>query len=295
MSTFGKMATFPTGYFRAYSSWLLRNRRDVVARVQVLSAEINRIGFVRCIYEGYEDEDGNVRRRENRITIAVTEGSSLARLLQAYIALGGNPLDISPFAYPDSTEVEVSPDGTEVITEEYPDGGVVAPRSASYDSPADEPGETGYGASKGGSPSTDRYYPGRMGGKVDRGAFDSNAIVKVMHHIRSWANQDIKERLQDIEWRIIKLADLREQLLYERDEALVQAFGGALTGLPDIFDDDQFMRGHLVQNLIQDMYKLLYETEWDGTVRSFSVNANTGFSYFIVPGEVSEIRDALGG
>lgn len=305
MSSFAKMSKFPAGYFRAYSSWLLRNRRDVVSRVQVLTAEIARIGFVRCLYEKIEDPDGNVRRSEKRTGFAVTEGSSLARLVQAYIALGGNPLDISPLMYPDTTEVKDANEDTEaIVIEEYPFGGVIAPQSADPESPLDDPTKSGYEATDAGRSPSSLDYSRRQGGRMDRGAYDADAIVKSMHTMRKWANQDIKERLQDMEWRIIKLADLREQLVHERDEVLVSAFGGALNGLPDIFDDDRFMRGHMVQNLIQDMSELIFETEADGTVISYNANVDTGFTYFVVPPsrksitttEVSETqRDSLGG
>jgi len=305
MSSFGKMSKFPPGYFRAISSWLLRNRRDVVSRLQVISSEVARIGFVRCIYESTEDAEGNIKRSEKRLGIAVTEGSSLARLVQAYVALGGNPLDISPFMHPDTTEVvDVKLDGTEIVQEEYPFGGVIAPQSASPENPVDDPNDTGFGSFQGGRSPSVMDYSGRLGGRMDAGAFDADSIVKSMHLLRSWANQDIKERLQDMEWRIIKLADLREQLIHERDETLRAAFGGYLEGLEDAFDDERFMRGHLVQNLIQDFYELVFQTETDGTVRSFAANVDTGLSYFIVPPkgksvttmEVSETaRDSMGG
>lgn len=305
MSSFSKMARFPPGYFRSISSWLLRNRRDVVARVQVINNEVARIGFVRCVYEGFTDEDGNVKKTEKRIGITVTEGSSLARLVQAYVAMGGNPLDISPFMYPDSTEVvQVKADGKEIIREEYPFGGVVAPKSASPENPVDDPNDTGYGSWQGGRSPSAMDYAGRLRGRNDRGLWDADSIVKSIHQMRSWANQDIKERLQDMEWRVIKLADLREQLVRERDEVLRAAFGGYLSGLEDEFDDDRFMRGMLVQNLIQDFYELIFQTAPDGTVTSFAANVDTGLTYFIVPPkdksitttQVSEIsRDSMGG
>jgi len=304
MSSFSKMARFTPGYYRAISSWLLRNRRDIPARVQVITAEILRIGFVRCLYEGVEDEDGNTIRSEKRAGIAVTEGSSIARLMQAYVALGGNPLDISPFMYPDTTSiVDVLPDGSVIISEEYPFGGVIAPNSVESENPVDDPNDTGYGSYQGGRSQSAMDYSARLGGRNDRGLYDSDAIVKNIHMTRRWANQAIKERLQDIEWRVIKLADLREQLVYERDEILVQAFGGAMDGLPDVFDEERFMKGHLVQNLIQDMYELLFKMGDDGSVAAFTANVDTGLSMFIVPprdksittAQVSEIRDPMGG
>jgi hypothetical protein len=304
MSSFSKMARFTPGYYRAISSWLLRNRRDVVRRVQVINAEVDRIGFIRCLYEGVEDETGNTIRSEKRLGVVVTEGSSIGRLVQAYVALGGNPLDISPFMYPDTTQiVETLPDGSVVISEEYPFGGVIAPKSVDAENPVDDPNDTGYGSYQGGRSESAMDYSARLRGRNDRGLYDSDAIVKTFHMTRRWANQEIKERLQDMEWRIIKLADLREQLVAERDEILVQAFGGYLGGVPDRFDDDRFMRGFLVQNLVQDMYELLYQMNDDGSVASFTANVDTGLAYFIVPpkdksittAQVSEIRDPMGG
>lgn len=305
MGSFSKLSRFPAGYFRAASSWLLRNRRDVVSRIQVISAEVARIGFIRCLYEGVEEIDGTLIRSENRVGFAVTEGSTLARLIQAYVVLGGNPMDISPFMYPDTTDVvDVKEDGTPIIVEEFPFGGIIAPESASPESPLDEPGASGYEATRAGRSSSSLDYANRLGGRMDRGIYDFDAIVKTMHRIRSWANQDIKERLQDIEWRIIKQADLREQLIHERDEILQGAFAGSLEGLPDLFDDDRFLRGLAVQGLVQAMYELLFQTGDDGTVINFSPNVDTGFSFFIVPPtgtkpitnpQVNEIRDPLGG
>ena len=204
MATFSKMAVWPTGYFRAYSSWLLRNRRDVLRQVRTISAEIQRIGFVRVSYLS-RDKGGEVRATEERVGFAATSGSSLSRLCQAYIANGGNPLDISPFWHPDGTEVrELDANGNPVVQERYPDGCVAAPISVESNSPAGKPGGTGYESYEGGWIRSDRYYPARQNGRRSRGAFDSDSIVRHMHAMRGWANQAIKERLQNIEWQIIR-------------------------------------------------------------------------------------------
>ena len=311
MSSFSKMAIWPAGYFRSISSWLLRERRDVVSRVDVITAEIARIGFIRMFYHAKMQVE-DVHLTESRLGFSVTTGSTLERLLQAYMMTGGNPMDISPFAYPDGIEfLSESFDGDPVTMERYPHGGVVAPKTANYDSPVPEggsavplgggasktveaKGETGYGGYPGGYANTDRYYPARLGSRMDRGAFDSDTLVRTIHQVRSWANTTIKERFQDAEWRIIKQCDLREQLLTERDETLVQAFGGVLDGV-EIFDDDRFVRGLYVQNLIQDMYQLLYETNADGSVRAFKTNQETAFLDFTFPDVTSEeLRDAKG-
>lgn len=291
MATFAKMAVWPTGYFRSYSSWLLRNRRDVIFRIRAISAEIVRIGFVRVSYLTKEI-DGQQRATEQRIGFAVTSGSSLAKLCQAYIANGGNPLDISPFMHPDGVEVLTEDgEGNPVITERYPFGGVVAPISVESNNPAEDPEGTGYEGYQGGWLRTDRYYPSRQNGRRTRAAFDSDSIVRHMHAMRGWANQTIKERFQNIEWQIVKLCDLREQLLVERDEVLVQAFGGTLPGLEG-FDESRFSRGLRVQSLVKDIQDLIFEQ--DAAQKSFKPSSQVGFLEFTFPDAVSEDRDPLG-
>ena len=294
MSSFSKMAVWPVGYFRAISSWVLRNRRDVASRIEVINAEVARIGFVKVTYR-LETTDGSTEATEERIGFSVTPGSSLSRLVQAYIAGGGNPLDISMFMYPDSREVvERDADGNLKVVAQYPHGGILAPMGSNSNEPIAKPGvETGFGPNPGGFIRSDRYYPARQGGRKSRGAFDSNTIVKTMHQIRSWANQDIKERLQDIEWRIIKLCDLREQLIRERDEVIVQAFGGVMAGVEEL-DKERFDPNMLVQNLVQDMYKVLYETNEDGSVQGYRANQSVPFLEFTFSDLPSNI-ESMGG
>lgn len=306
--TFDKMSVWPVGYFRVFSSWILRNRREVPKRLAVINAELARIGEIKVKYQQYE-KDGNILASENRIGISVTKDSSLGRLVQAYIARGGNPLDISPFAYPKGTEV-ISPadsEGEIKVKEIYPAGGVAAPISAMYNEPLptrmdpdnpeqsqaenEEGASTGFEANPGGALRTDRYYKTRQRGDTT----EFNAIVKTMHQIRSWANQDIKE-MQRLEWQIIKLCDLREQLEKERDEILVQALGSGSTDSVQDLDPDRFNPGLQIQVLIQDMMEILYDTTDDGTVPSFGDTSATfdflGFTFPDVPSEST--RDALG-
>lgn len=295
MATFAKLSVWPIGYFRAYSSWLLKNRRDVTRRVDAINAEIARIGEVK-VYYAEEIANGDIRKTEQRTGIYVTPGSSLGRLFQAYIAMGGDPLSISPFAYPDSTaRTEENSDGVAKIQESYPYGGLAAPQSTEPNMPIANDDVPGWEAYQGGFVPMAGYYPARQGGRIDPGAYDHNAVVRSMHQMRSWANQDIKERFQDLEWRIIKLCDLREQLIQERDEVLVQAFGSALSGLEPL-NQEIFAENLLVQNLIQDMYQLLYPTDATGRVISFSENPDTTvFLPFTFPDDASEVgRDMLG-
>lgn len=291
MPSFSKLSTFPVGFFRTTASWLLKNRRDVMARVGVINAEVARIGFVKVTYEAKVDSAGNLKRTENPIGVSVTQGSSLAKLMQAYLAGGGNPLSISPFWHPDMTEVIEDPNGgAATVKERYPHGGVLAPKSADYTNPAvGDPEDTGYGSYQGGWVNSQRLTPRRQGGHIDKGMADHDTVVWTMRHIRDWANQEIKERLQDMEARIIKLCDLREQLVFERDEVLTQAFGGALAGLAGEFDDDRHVRGQLVQNLVEEMNRLLFVTGTDGAVVGYRANDDkVPFLHFTFKDEVPE-------
>ena len=143
---------------------------------------------------------------------------------------------------------------------------------------------------------SDRYYAPRQGGRLDRGGTDFDTVTRTLHQIRSWANQDIKERLQDIEWRIIKQCDLREQLSKERNEILVQAFGGGSVEAIGPLDPNRFNQGLQVQVLIQTMNKILYETKEDGSVPSYGQPSATldylGFAFEDVVSEGA--RDAMG-
>jgi hypothetical protein len=197
--------------------------------------------------------------------------------------------------YPETNRVIQK--GTETrdkIEEEYPHGGVVAPMSASPVDPLPSDDYSGYEGHPGGYLRSDSYYPARQGGRIDPGAYDHGTVAKTLHQMRAWANQDLKERLQDLEWRILKQCDLREQLVQERDDVLVQAFGGALIGLP-AFEESRFNRDMQVQNLVQEMNQILYQMDGSGGLVSEAPNAETALLQFTFPDAASEVgRDMLG-
>lgn len=297
MPSFSKMAIFPVGYFRSVTTWLLRERRDVVFRLDTLEAELVRIGDVKVSYRPLL-EGGGVKRSHQATGFAVTKGSSLARLLQAYIATGGNPYSISGFLHPDTT-TWVDTDSGAVRMEQYPGGGLIAAKSAEYVSksePMSEDGTeapkmTGFEAYQGGMIDHPGYVPGRMGGRLDRGTWDSDTVNLVMHDVRKWANKEIKARLQDKEWHIIKLADLAEQLRQERDCTLMDAFAGQLHGL-GLLDEVKQDPRRLCQCIIQDMYSLLFETDGTPVPYGFRANVDTGYLRFVYP-DVPEDGDGL--
>lgn len=300
MPSFSKMGVFPAGYFRATTQWLLRERRDVVNRIDTLQAELIRIGEVKMTYRPLQEGEG-IKRSWQRTGFTVTQGSSLARLVQAYIATGGNPYDISGFLRPDTT-VWVETETGLVRQEQYPGGGFVAPKSSEYNDPmpqpvsddgSESPQQTGYEAYPGGFVESPRYNPGRLGGRLDRGSWDSTTVNRVMHDVRRWANKEIKYRLQDMEWRVIKLSDLVEQLQQERDHVLMEAFAGQLNGMP-LLDEDQIDPKRLCQVVIQDMYALLYEIDAAGIPYGFRARTDTGFLRFMFPDVPEDETGTLG-
>ena len=123
--------------------------------------------------------------------------------------------------------------------------------------PEDMP-STGWGDSPKGYLNLVRYVPRRIGRRKDISE-EHAVIARIFELVRSWCNQEIKEKLQMMEYKILKLCDASEQLERERDEVLQQAFGGVIEGL-DVFDSEQFSNGLRVQNLIADIDEGVYKT-----------------------------------
>jgi hypothetical protein len=298
MSSFDKMTVWPVGYLGAFSSWLLRNRKEISMRINTLNAEIARIGHVYVIYNKVQDGE-SIKATETRVGFSVTPDSTVGKLMQAYIANGGNPLNISSFMHPDSTIIrQVLADGEIIKEEVYPNGGMVSPQSAEYYEPLAQPGtSSGYGASYAGYANTVRDYRTRKHVRTGAGHPMANEINTAMHFMRRWANQEIKERLQDIEWRIIKQCDLKEQLEDERDHILMQSFGGAMSGLQQFQSDSEggiYNKELLVQVIMQDLWKRVFDINSDGSIRAAKANNEVVFLDFVVPDDVSDYSHPLG-
>jgi hypothetical protein len=238
----------------------------------VITAEIDRIGKIEIEYESISNPlTGKVERTEKRVGISVTPRSSLEKMLKAYIALGGNPLDISQFFYAGESEiVGTDADGAAIYKDKYPYGGAAAPVSRDNDTtnevdpshPEDMPSK-GFGDNPGGYVNLVRYAPRRLGGRQALNT-EHAVIARLFEIARTWCNQEIKEKLQRMEHKIIKLCDLREQLEKERDVVLQQAFGGLIDGL-GLFDSEIFAATLRTQSVIADIDAGLFQTLTDGT------------------------------
>jgi hypothetical protein len=190
---------------------------------------------------------------EHRIGLDVAANTTLERLLQAYIAMGGNPYDISHFLVPDSFEI-ADTDGDGNITEireTQPYGGILSPRTAD---PVTE------GLYTGGWLPIWRYPNRKFGNSISH-VSESAEMATAIHAARDWISQEIRTKRNDIEARIIKQCDLREQLMKERDEILPQAVGGVVPGLPW---GDNFALSFHVSSIVDAVDKVFYPLTEDG-------------------------------
>lgn len=268
--SFGWTGFFRQGSWQEFRSFALNERRDALARVLAINAELVRIGEVRVIYGRSDPNDPNSPMSEHRIGLDVAENTSLERLLQAYIAQGGNPFDISMFLIPDSLEVisegQVDPAVTEdgewdqAVTgtrETQPYGGIISPRTAD---PVTE------GLYTGGWLPLWRYPPRKFGDNISH-VSESAEMAPAIHAARDWISQEIKTKRNDIEARILKLCDLREQLQKERDETLPQALGGAI---PGITFGDNFAISFNVSSIVDSVDAVFYPLNEDGSYDFFN-------------------------
>lgn len=205
MPAFAWSSRFREGQWRAFRKFMLEERRDVSARFNVINAERARIGDVRILFA----VDAEGKTTEKRMGIVVDEGTSLAKLLRAYTALGGNPFDISMFVAPDQS---VNIDG--VATTTMPGGGILHLEDIRY--------SYDVGVSDG-DPNFLKYKSSRVGGKhVTQKEFE---ILGIVTRGRKWVTKEIRFKRNRLEELIIKLCDLREQLDEEVEDMLWATYG----------------------------------------------------------------------
>ena len=247
---------FREGSWIEFRSFALKQRQNVQLRLDTIQYELARIGKVSITYQ--RDPNNELRMTERRLGINVKKGTSLGKLIQAYVARGGNFFDISMFLKPDSYDI-VEQEGEDgpinVIKDMQPYTGVISPSSG--DAISDRVDLTGV---------TDVWRdPARkLGGKGT--LWDEDSTKQVGDRIisaRSWIQQEIKELRNELEARIIKLCDLREQLLIERNEIILSAIGGTVEGTD--FDPNSFLEDYHLSNVVHVLDTDFYETKEDGT------------------------------
>jgi len=235
---FGYLGTFRQGQWQEYRSFVLNERRDIARRMAVIQAELVRIGRISVGYLQTTDEvSQETTITEQRTGFAVSQGSTLEKLIQAYVAQGGNPFNISLFLTPDSTFV--TDDDTEYPTQPY--GGVVYPQTGS---PAVG---TRY---EGGYLVVKKYPPSRLGGRKDP---QDGMVAGAVAVTRKFINQTAQHRLHN------KQCDLREQLLNEL-EVMTMAVGGVSGAIPTI-DMDFYGDSLGVAQIVAAIDSIFYTTE----------------------------------
>jgi len=258
--SFNGLGSFRQGQWQQFRRFVLNERRDVLSRISVLKSEIDRIGFVSVAYETTTDAEGVTTVSEKRVGVTVTPDTSLAKLLGAYVVMGGNPLDISMFMHPDSVYLT---DSTSYSP--YPSGGVVSPKTQA-------PAYSGDTFQRG-MPSVEGYNTaGRKGG---RNNFEDSDLVLFMSQARRWVNKEVTYKRNNLEARILKLCDLREQLEAELDD-LIRANGDALFGMPAPFDPNRYDAALTVAQTVAIIDSIWYNVAEDGTADFASQSDNLG-------------------
>ena len=212
MPSFSYQGTFREGQWRAFRAFILRERRDFGSRAQVITAEMNRIGKIELLY-GRDAVSRAVTQQRFGVVVDGSPTCSIGKLLTAYCTLGGNPLDISLFLYPNDDEL--------------PGNGFAYPKGFTYSLQGQEQDEDS---------NIEKFKPSRIGGTRE-------TATEVTSRNMDLAKEPyIKEMYQKrilLEERILKLADLWEQLNAER-QIMLQAQGRGRVGTspwtPDLYD-----------------------------------------------------------
>lgn len=238
MPSFTSIDTFREGQWRAFRQFVLDERRNTGAREAAIIAEQRRIGKVRLLYSA-DPTTGELTQERVGVVIDGSPTCAVAKLVQAYIALGGNPLDISMFLYSHDLEC--------------PDKGFAYPVGMSYSL---QGGEADADAN------IEKYKPSRVGGTRET---QSEIIAANMNLMRRWTTQEMYQKRILIEERIIKLSDLYEQLDKER-EAITGATLGV--GMKAVYDSDRFQDGQTVPVLVFLIDSIFRQAEDDGRVPS---------------------------
>jgi len=289
--SFSYLGVFRQTQWKFFRSFVLKERQAVDPRLAVIKAELRRIGSITVKYQTsstvVRNEDGSLETvpkvTEQRKALIVSAGSSLEKLLIAYIANGGNPTDISLFLQPDTVffdggsdpednpnddpNAEVTVAHVPGVTDLQPYYGIISLEST-----------TGYGIG-GRNPmglSTFSRDPNRrIGRDIDISDAAASIVIK-MDYARRWTRQAIQEKRNLMEQRIIKLMDLREQLMEEQDAILVQSVGGTVGRMPELPSPELFHRELHLCKIVEAIDAVFYVKNEEGVPDMNSVNLGTG-------------------
>jgi hypothetical protein len=260
--SFGWTCMFRHGSWLEFRRFALLQRQNTPSRVALINAELARIGNVSIAYKIEGDSC-----TEARDGFVVDPSTSLGKLMRAYIAQGGNPFDISMFLHPDSFRFiedaqqggfddETRRVGEFRVLETQPYGGIVYPESNDEFEGVDTSGWLPLW----------KYPPRKLGSNEANIFPEADQIGSQIRKVKKVFAQEISHLRNNLEARILKLCDLREQLIRERDELLVNALSGSVVVLED-FDPSIMLESdhlsHIVTNIDLEFYNPL---ERDGVI-----------------------------
>lgn len=283
---FNFLGTMRQCQWKAFRDWTLNERRTVSARLRVIDAELRRLGRITVFYrrrteviqtqEGAEREIENVT--EERDAFLVSPGSTLEKFVQAYVAQGGNPMSISLWLQPDDVQFTTDEDpkndpkndpnefftdqGVPSTPYDQPGGGIAAPQSTDSYGPG--------GQYPGGLSNLIRDPTKLAGRYFNQGTAGSKIAIR-LDFGRRWVAQNLAE-LSKLEGRILKMMDLREQLMNERDTLIQQAVGGSVLDFPEPPNADRFARNLHLTRVVTEMDRTFYELDENGEPDFMTVN-----------------------
>jgi len=249
--SFNWTVLFRRGSWMEFRHFALNQRKNVPSRLEILQSEIEKVGQIRVIYQRLNPSEIKSPMTEKRIGIQIADNTSLAKLLKAYVSLGGNPFDISMFLIPDSYVFIDDPNTGEIKRiniQTQPYGGIISPLAD------DLAGEPNHLSVSGWLPII-RYPCWKIGKEEfywDKGADLYHAVKSA----KGWITQEIKERRNDLESRIIKLCDLREQLMLEREEVLLGAVGDVFPSL--LFNSELQSESHHLSQIVNKIDRIFH-------------------------------------
>lgn len=185
------------GSWQAFRKFALEEHQDFDRRTNEIDRQVALIGKISVFYKTDTETQEVTQIRE---AIYVEEGTSIHKLCMAYVAHGGNILDISMFLDPSLTYQR-----GEELKHQHPLGGVISPLSGSA-------GETTFSGNWVG---LDKHYYWKVG-KAEIPAPVLRKTGSRIQRVRLSIEKEIQAKRNRIEEKIIKLCDLREQLLKEK-------------------------------------------------------------------------------
>ena len=90
-----------------------------------------------------------------------------------------------------------------------------------------------------------KFPPRKLGGSEKNIYPEADEIGGQISIARRWVRQEISQLRNDLEARIIKLCDLREQLIIERDIILYNTLVGSVAALEEFDPEEILKENHL--------------------------------------------------